>query len=144
MGYGRAHMGYGELLSRKLCSAGQFTEAIAAATAEIKAEPEEPEAYFNRGQALAALERYEEAAADYERALGMDASASALDPEAVDDELFFALRRQAEGLVANRAAAVATLGRYLEILPEGRHVADVPKWIDNLNGVESVWVRDRA
>ena len=109
-----------------------------------QAEPGEPESFFNRGQALAGLERYPEAVTDYERALRMDASASALDPEAVDDELFFALRRQAERLSTDRVAAVAVLGRYLELLPEGRHVADVPKWIDKLNGVETVWFRDRV
>jgi tetratricopeptide (TPR) repeat protein len=136
-------MSYGQLKSRKLCTEGRFEEAIAAAGAELAAAPDEPEAYFNRGQALAALDRFEEAAADYQRALRLDASASALDPEAVDDELFFALRRQAEGLAGNRVAAVATLGRYLEILPEGRHVADVPKWIDKLEGKEAVWVRER-
>jgi hypothetical protein len=74
----------------------------------------------------------------------MDTSASALDPEAVDDELFFALRRQAEALAADRVAAVSTLGRYLELLPEGRHVADVPKWIDKLSGKEAVWYRERV
>jgi tetratricopeptide (TPR) repeat protein len=137
-------MGYGQLRSRKLCAEGRFDEAIAAAGAEIAAEPAEPEAYFNRGQALAGLGRFVEAAADYERALGMDASASALDPEAVDDELFFALRRQAESLAASRVEAVAALGRYLEILPEGRHVADVSKWVDKLEGREAVWFRERA
>jgi tetratricopeptide (TPR) repeat protein len=142
MRYPPRSMSYGQLRSRKLCTEGRFEEAIAAAGAELAAEPGEPEAYFNRGQALAALDRFEEAAADYERALKLDASASALDPEAVDDELFFALRRQAEGLAANRAAAVATLGRYLEILPEGRHVGDVPKWIDKLEGKEAVWIRE--
>jgi tetratricopeptide (TPR) repeat protein len=137
-------MSYGQLQSRKLCTAGLFDEAIAAAGAEIAADPDEPEAYFNRGQALAGLERFEEAAADYERALALDASGSAMDPEAVDDELFFALRRQAERLAGNSAAAVAALGRYLTVLPAGRHVDDVPKWIDKLSGVEAVWVRDRA
>jgi tetratricopeptide (TPR) repeat protein len=137
-------MGYGQLRSRKLVTEGRFDEAVAAAGAEIAADPAEPEAYFNRGQALAAQGRFVDAAADYERALGMDASASALDPEAVDDELFFALRRQAEALAGNRVEAVATLGRYLEVLPEGRHVADVPKWIDKLSGKETVWVRDRV
>jgi tetratricopeptide (TPR) repeat protein len=138
-------MGYGQLRSRKLCTEGNFEEAIAAATAEIVTEPGEPEAYFNRAQALTGLDRFDEAAADYERALGMDASASALDPEAVDDELFFTLRRQAETLAANRERdrAVATIGRYLAILPEGRHVADVPKWIDALEGRETLWYRDR-
>jgi tetratricopeptide (TPR) repeat protein len=137
-------MSYGQLRSRKLCAEGRFEEAVAAAAAEIAAEPREPECFFNRGQALAGLERYAEAVADYERALRMDASASALDPEAVDDELFFALRREAERLSADRVAAVAVIGRYLELLPEGRHVADVPKWIDKLNGVETVWFRERV
>jgi tetratricopeptide (TPR) repeat protein len=144
MRYPSGPMGYGQLRSRKLCTEGSFEEAIAPREAEIAAEPDEPEAYFNRGQALAALDRFAEAAADYERALRMDASASALDPEAVDDELFFALRRQAEALAGDLTTAVATLGRYLESLPAGRHVDDVPKWIDKLNGKETVWVRDRA
>jgi tetratricopeptide (TPR) repeat protein len=136
-------MGYGQLRSRKLVAEGRFAEAVAAASLEVVADPQEPEAYFNRGQALAGEGRFAEAAADYERALGMDAGASALDPEAVDDELFFALRRQAEELGANRIEAVAALGRYLEILPEGRHVTDVSKWIDKLNGKETVWFRER-
>jgi tetratricopeptide (TPR) repeat protein len=137
-------MGYGQLRSKKLCGEGLFVEAIAAAGAEIAAEPDEPEAYFNRGQALAGLDRFAEAAADYERALAMDASASALDPEAVDDEFFFALRRQAEALKDNRVEAIAALGRYLEVLPSGRHVDDVPKWIDALEGRQTLWFRDRA
>jgi tetratricopeptide (TPR) repeat protein len=137
-------MSYGQLRSRKLCAEGRFEEAVLAAEAEIASDPTEPESVFNRGQALAGLERYAEAAAAYERALRMDASASALDPEAVDDELFFALRREAERLANDRVAAVMVLGRYLEILPEGRHVTDVSKWVDKLNGRESVWFRDRV
>jgi tetratricopeptide (TPR) repeat protein len=136
-------MGYGQLRSKKLVAEGRFHEAIAAADAELAADAVEPEVYFNRGQALAALDRFVEAAADYERALGMDGSASAVDPDAVDDELFFALRRHAEGLASDRAQVAATLGRYLAILPQGRHVGDVPKWIDKLDGRETIWVRDR-
>jgi tetratricopeptide (TPR) repeat protein len=137
-------MGYGQLRSRKLCAEGRFEEALAAADVELAANPSEPEAHFNRGQAFAGLERFEEAAAEYQQALAMDASASALDPEAADDELFFALRRQAETLAADKARAVEVLGRYLTILPAGRHVDDVGKWIDKLNGKEAVWYRDRA
>lgn len=137
-------MGYGQLRSRKLVEEGRFAEAIAAAVSEIAADPAEPEAFFNRGQALVGEGRFAEAAADYERALGMDASASALDPEAVDDELFFALRRQAEEMKGTPVEAVATLGRYLEVLPEGRHVTDVSKWIDKLSGREALWFRERA
>src|SRR5450432_3742602 len=142
MRYPPRPMGYGQLRSRKLFTEGLYDEAITAAGAEIALEPGEPEAYFNRGQALASLDRFGEAAADYERALGMDGSASALDPEAVDDELFFALRRQAEGLASDRARAAAALGRYLAILPAGRHVDDVPKWLDKLDGKETLWIRD--
>jgi tetratricopeptide (TPR) repeat protein len=137
-------MGYGQLRSRKLVAEGRYEEAVASATAELTADPTEPEAHFNRGLALAGQGRFVEAAADYERALAMDASASALDPEAVDDELFFALRRQAETLAANRVEAIAVLGRYLEVLPEGRHVADVSKWVDKLEGREAVWFRERV
>ncbi|MDB4981407.1 MAG: hypothetical protein JWM82_2159 [Myxococcales bacterium] len=137
-------MAYGQLQSTKLCGEGRFEEALAAAVAESAADPHEPEACFNQGQALAGLERFEEAAAAYERALSLDASASAVDPEAIDDELFFALRRQAERLSGDRVAAVSAIGRYLEILPTGRHVDDVPKWIDKLTGKETVWFRERA
>jgi tetratricopeptide (TPR) repeat protein len=130
-------MSYGQLPSAALAAAGRFDEAIAAATAEATAAPGNPDPLFNRGQALAALERYAEAAADYERALAAGADSSGLDLEAVDDELFFALRSE-----ATRRRDPAPLRRYLTVLPAGRHVADVPKWIDNLAGVETVWVRD--
>lgn len=132
-------MGYGSLKSSALCAAGRFEEAVTAAGAEIAAMPDEPEAYFVRGQALAGLERFAEAAEDYERALRMDDSNSAVDPEAIDDELFFALRSEAV-----RRADPAALRRYLAVLPEGRHVEDVAKWTDKLAGVEPVWVRERA
>src|SRR3954463_11418817 len=131
-------MRYGQLRSGVLAAAGKFEEAITAATAEITAQPDEPEPLFYRGQALTGLERFEEAAGDYERALTLDASGSAVDPEAIDDELFFALRREAE-----RRSDPAPLRRYLAVLPEGRHVGDVGKWVDKLAGVETVWVRER-
>jgi tetratricopeptide (TPR) repeat protein len=139
-------MSYGQLRSSKLCTDGRFEEAIAAATEEIAADPGEPEPLFNRGQALAGLERFAEAAADYEAALGMDASGSALDPETLDDELFFALRSEAVRTAAagDRPGAIAILRRYQTLVPAGRHRDDVPKWIDKINGVETVWYRERA
>jgi tetratricopeptide (TPR) repeat protein len=132
-------MGYGQLRSGALYSAGNFEEAVAAASAEAGTDPRDPEPYFNRGLALAGLERFVEAAADYERALSMNPGASTLDPEAVDDELFFALRSE-----ATRRSEPAFLQRYLAILPAGRHVDDVAKWADKLAGIEKVWVRDEA
>ncbi len=141
-------MTYGAMLSSKLVTEGKFQEAIAAATDEIRLQPGEPEPFFNRGQARVALGQLAEAVGDYERALTLDASDSAMDPEAVDDELFFALRTLASQRAAQSKddprAAAAVIQRYVAILPGGRHVDDVAKWIDKFHGVEPVWYRDRA
>lgn len=137
-------MTYGRLLSTKLVAEGKFDEALAAATSEIALQPDEPEAHFNRGQAHAGQQRWAEAVADYQRALAMDPSDSAMDPETVDDELFFALRCWADQQQADPAAAAELLRRYTAILPDGRHRDDVAKWIDKWNGVQPVWYRERA
>ena len=137
-------MTYGALFSTQLVRDGRFSEAIETATREIATQPDEPEAFFNRGQALAGLDRFEEAAADYQRALALDDSASSVDPETIDDELFFALRSAAERCKSDPAAAIAVLERYRQILPGGRHVDDIAKWRDAFNGVETVWYRDRV
>jgi tetratricopeptide (TPR) repeat protein len=137
-------MTYGALASTELVAECKFEEALAQASKEIAAQPAEPEAYFNRGQALAALGRFVEAAADHERALSLDASASGLDPEAADDELFFALRNVAMALKDSPAEALAALERYRQIRPAGRHIEDLKTWADHINGVEVVWVRESA
>ena len=137
-------MSYGALFSSKLVLEGRFDEAVLAATSEIVIQPDEPEAYFNRAQALAALERFDDAVADYEKALSMDDSASSVDPETIDDELFFALRSAAASQKDDPAAAARMIERYRAILPEGRHLDDIGKWVDSFNGVETVWYRERA
>jgi tetratricopeptide (TPR) repeat protein len=137
-------MTYGALASTELLAECKFQEALTQATQEIASQPADPEAYFNRGQALAGLGRFTEAAADYERALSLDASASGVDPDAVDDELFFALRNTALALKDRPAEALAALERYRAVLPEGRHVEDIAKWANHINGVEVVWVRESA
>jgi tetratricopeptide (TPR) repeat protein len=137
-------MTYGALFSTQLVRDGRYAEAIQTATQEIATHPEDPEAFFNRGQALACLDRFDEAAADYEAALAMDDSASGVDLEAVDDELFFALRSAAESRKSDPEAATGTIERYRRILPAGRHLDDIAKWVDSFNGVETIWYRDRA
>jgi tetratricopeptide (TPR) repeat protein len=137
-------MSYGSLFSSKLVGEGRFAEAVDTATKEIGLLPDEPDAYFQRGQAHAGLGQLEQAVADYAAALSMDASGSSLDPEIVDDELFFALRTLAATQKTDPARAAETLRRYAAILPNGRHVADIAKWVDNFNGVEEVWYRERA
>jgi tetratricopeptide (TPR) repeat protein len=137
-------MTYGSLASSRLVTEGRFEEAVAQAGQEIAALPEEPEAYFNRAQALTALGRLEDAVDDYEIALRLDATTSSLDPAAVDDELFFALRSIAVAHKDRPADALDALERYRRALPQGRHIADLQTWIDHVNGVTVVWYRDRA
>jgi len=137
-------MTYGALFSTQLVRDGRYPEAIETASREIATQPNEPEAFFNRGQALTLLGRFDEAVADYERALALDDSASSVDPESIDDELFFALRSAAEARKADPTEAIRTLERYRQILPHGRHVDDIPKWRDSFSGVETVWVRERV
>ena len=69
-------MSYGVLHSTAMVAHGRFEEAVAQATREIELAPEEPEALFNRAQALVGLQRLEEALADYARVLAADLSAS--------------------------------------------------------------------
>jgi tetratricopeptide (TPR) repeat protein len=137
-------MSYGALFSSKMVSEGRFVEAVETATREMATQPNEPEAYFNRAQAYAALDRFEEAVADYQQALSMDASESSVDPEIMDDELFFALRSLAASRKADPQDAVRVLERYRQILPGGRHLDDIAKWKDSFNGVETVWYRERV
>jgi tetratricopeptide (TPR) repeat protein len=137
-------MSYGVLFSSKLVSRGEFDEAIVKASEEIAASPDEPEPLFNRGQALVALGRFAEAVIDYEAALARDATASALDLETDDDELFFALRSLAQSQKERPVEAIATIERYRAVLPAGRHLDDIKTWVDHINGVATVWVRERV
>jgi tetratricopeptide (TPR) repeat protein len=137
-------MSYGALLSSKLVTEGKFQEAVEAATTEILLHTGDPEPFFNRGMARVGLNQVADAIGDYERALSMDAADSAMDPEAVDDELFFALRTLAGQSQGDPSAANAILRRYAAVLPAGRHLDDIAKWSDKFNGVETVWYRDRA
>src|SRR5581483_2307393 len=108
---------YGALFSSKLVVDGRLAEAVDTAPQETVSQPDEPAAFFNQGKTLEALERFEEAVADYEKALAMDDSASSVDPETIDDEIFFALRRAADSQRGDPAAAVRTLERYRQVLP---------------------------
>ncbi len=137
-------MSYGELFSTRLVAEQRFEDAVKQATEEIETDPDEPEAWFNRAQALSGLGRLEEAAHDYGKALGRDASASNMDPAALDDELFDVLKRLALAKKSEPSAAAGYLTRYQDLLPEGRHLSDIPKWLAHLNGEETVWVRDEV
>ncbi len=137
-------MTYGALFSTKLVADGKYDEAVARASQEISADPSEPEARFNRAQALVGLGRLEEAIADYAHALSLDCSESSLDPAQVDDELFDTLRTLAVAQKADRPLAIASLERYRALVPDGRHLGDIQKWVNHVNGIETVWYRDTA
>src|SRR4051794_15684911 len=125
-------MTYGALASTELLAECKFEEALAQASKEIAAQPHEPEAYFNRGQALAGLGRFLEAAAAHERALSLDAGASGWAPAAPADGLFCALPTVPMALKDGPADAVAALGRYRQIRPAGRHIEDLKTWSDHI------------
>ena len=135
-------MSYGELFSTRLLAEERYEEAIDQANQEIETDADEPEAWFNRGLALASLGRLPEALLDYETALGKDASASNLDPAVLDDEMFEAARRLAVAHKSEPTKAKAFLERYTEVLPAGRHLTELPKWIAHIDGIETVWVRE--
>jgi tetratricopeptide (TPR) repeat protein len=135
---------YGMSFAAKLTEQGKYDEAVAEATRAIERDEEDPEPLVERAAALTLLERYAPAAADFERALALDAEADVIDIDVVDDAYFSAL------LGAARAepsvdAGVAQLARYRAILPEGRHLRDADEWARRLRGeLKSEFVKERA
>ena len=135
-------MPYGISFAQKLLDEGKFDEAVAAATTAIAREPDDPEPLFERATAYSNLDKYLEAAADYERALQLDQQAGVLDNDVLDDAYFSAL------LGAARAEAVEDgvrrLQRYAQIFPEGRHLDDARDWQKRLRGeLPSQFVKER-
>ena len=103
-------MPYGISFAQKLLDAGKWDEAIAEATKASEREPDEPEPFFERATAYANLDRYVEAAADFERALELDREAGVLQSDFVDDAYFQrAARRGARRVGGGRGRAAGPL-----------------------------------
>ncbi len=135
-------MSYGISLAQKLLDAGKFDEAVIEATATIAREPDEPEPFFERATAYANLDRYVEAAADFERALQLDVEAGLLQTDFVDDAYFSALLGAARK--ESVPDGVKRLERYAGVLPSGRHLADARDWQKRLRGeLPSQFVKER-
>jgi tetratricopeptide (TPR) repeat protein len=133
---------YGRSQAAVLIDAGDYEEAVTAATAAITGEPEYSEHFFERASALANLERYAEAVEDIERARELDAEARVLDDDVVDDAYFSALLGAARA--EEVAAGCARLERYRAQFPEGRHVSDASDWQKRLRGqLPSHFVKER-
>jgi len=123
--------------------AGEFEAALQAATEEIAREGENSEHWWDRASALASLERYDEAVADFERAREVDRKSGVLDDDMLDDAYFSALLGAARA-VGDVAAGCAKLERYAAQFPSGRHVQDASDWQKRLRGeLKSTFVKER-
>src|SRR3954447_2266286 len=134
---------YGMSRAAVLNEAGEFEAALQAATEEIAREGENSEHWLDRATALASLECYEEALADFERAKALDAKTSVLDDDMLDDAYFSALLGAARA-TADVSAGCAKLERYATQFPSGRHVQDAADWQKRLRGeLKSHFVKER-
>jgi tetratricopeptide (TPR) repeat protein len=134
---------YGMSKAAVLLDAGEFEAALQAATEDSAREQENSEHLWDRGQALAALERYDEAVADFERAKAVDARTSVLDDDMLDDAYFSALLGAARAC-GEATAGCAKLERYATQFPAGRHVDDASDWQKRLRGeLKSHFVKER-
>ena len=105
-----------------------------------------PSTGWDRATALAALERYDEAVADFERAKRSTPRRAVLDDDMLDDAYFSALLGAARAVAANGdvAGGCAKLERYAGRFPSGRHVSDAGDWQKRLRGeLKSTFVKER-
>jgi tetratricopeptide (TPR) repeat protein len=134
---------YGKSRAAVLLDAGEFESAVQAASDEIAREADNSEHRWDRASALAALERYDEAVTDFERAKELDARTAVLDDDMLDDAYFSALLGAARAL-GDVVAGCAKLERYRERFPSGRHLGDVDDWQKRLRGeLKSHFVKER-
>lgn len=136
---------YGRSRAAVLNEAGDFEAAAQAATEELARERDNSEHWWDRATALASLERYDEAVADFERAREVDAGTAVLDDDMLDDAYFSALLGAARAAAASDVnAGCARLDRYARQFPSGRHVDDARDWQKRLRGeLKSHFVKER-
>lgn len=127
--------GYGMTFAAGLIDQGKYEEAIVAATKALEGGDVGPEPFADRAAALDGLERYAEAAEEYERALVLNVTHRCLDQDVLDDAYFSALVAAAKDDAESSAAAgVQRLDRYASAMPRGRHVVDAGDWKKRLKG----------
>ena len=137
---------YGMSRAAVFNEAGEFEAALQASTEEIAREHENSEHYWDRATALAALERYEEAVVEFERAQDVDRKTSVLDDDMLDDAYFSALLGAARAVAAGGdvGGGCAKLERYAARFPSGRHESDAVDWQKRLRGeLKSTFVKER-
>jgi hypothetical protein len=126
---------YGMSFAKKHIEDGEYDDAVRVTTEEIDGGAALPETFVDRATALDLLERHEEAAGDFERALDLDRTEHELSRDDVDDAYFSALASGAEK-VAGRSVpdAVAMLERYAKCMPDGRHLREADEWTLRVKG----------
>jgi len=134
---------YGQSRAAVLNEAGEFAAAVQVSSEEIGREPHNCEHYWDRATALASLERYDEAVADFARAKALDAATMVLDDDMLDDAYFSALLGAARA-EPDVAAGCARLAGYRALFPSGRHLGDAEDWQKRLRGeLKSHFVKER-
>jgi tetratricopeptide (TPR) repeat protein len=124
---------YGMSFAAKMIEQGKYAEAVEEATRAVARDEEDPAPLVERASAYAWLERYPEAVTDLEAAIALDETAGVLETDVVDDAYFSALLGAAKVEArTSLEAATATLARYRDLLPAGRHLADAAAWPDRL------------
>lgn len=139
---------YGVTFAQKLIQRGEYEQAIVAADKHAAQDPENPEPYHDRARARAELGRYEEAFADYRRAIQLDQTEHVLQDWEVDDGLFSMLIAWAQSLgssVQAQSAQVQVMERYLQLLPNGQHKTETGEWILRFRGLlKSTFVKPQG
>ncbi|MDB4947248.1 MAG: hypothetical protein JWP97_6782 [Labilithrix sp.] len=122
--------------AKKHIEDGDYEEAIASATKGIEGGDHGPEPLFDRATAYDLSERHEEAVADFEQALTLNAQEQVIDPFTIDDAYFSSLVAAAQQAAAAKdvAKGVAILQRYPRFAPKGEHTQEALDWAKRLKG----------
>jgi tetratricopeptide (TPR) repeat protein len=134
---------YGVTFAQKLIQHGDCEQAVVEAEKHMRLEPDSPEPYHDRARALASLGRYEEAVADYARAIELDRIEQILHDGEVDDGLFSTILAWCQAL-PGEAERLAVLGRYQALLPGGSHRDEAAEWALRFQGkLKTTFVKPR-
>jgi len=132
---------YGRTFAAELNDKGKHQEAIESASQMIDKDADNPEHWYDRAIANVALGRHADAVGDVERAMVVDKRAMVLDDDELDDMLWSSLLAVARG---EGESGTARLDHYVQVVPAGRHVAEVGDWKRRLRGeLKSDWVKAR-
>ncbi|MCS6912095.1 MAG: tetratricopeptide repeat protein [Myxococcales bacterium] len=134
---------YGMTFAQKLIQHGEFAAAVEEASRHAAREPDSPEPFHDRARALSALGRYEEAVADYARAIELDRVEQILHDGEVDDGLFSTIIAWCQSL-SSQEEKLAVLSRYEQLLPGGAHRQDAAEWALRFRGqLPTTWSKPR-